>query len=517
MTSRPLRLPTLFVLILLPVVLASCTTRGEQETQPNILFIFLDDHSAKAISAYGSEINTTPNIDRLAQEGLRFDRCYVTNSICAPSRATVLTGKYNHLNGQLINGPEFDGSQQTFPKLLQAAGYQTAIVGKWHLKSAPTGFDHYEILIGQGPYYNPPIRTATDTTVIEGYTTDVITDLTLDWLQNDRDEERPFMLMYQHKAPHRRWDPGPDHLTMYDDVEIPEPETLWDDYSNRASPAANQTMRIADDLGAMDLKIEPPPRLTPEQLEAWNAAYGPKNDEIRENPRTGEDLVRWKYQRYIKDYLRTVASVDDNLGRVLDYLDESGLSDNTVVIYNSDQGWYLGEHGWYDKRWMYEESLRTPLLVRWPGVVTPGSTNSDMVSNVDFAATFLELAGAEIPQDLQGRSLKPFLTGETPDDWRSSFYYQYYEYPGAHCVQRHYGVRTDRFKLIYYYMIDEWELFDTDADPNELNNVYDDPAYSDTVAELKAELERLRASLQVPEDDRPMGECTNDTPAWMGF
>ena len=489
----------------------------EEKNPPNIIFIFTDDHSASAVSAYGSVINETPNIDRIAEEGMLFQNCFVTNSICAPSRATILTGKYSHLNGQLTNGQIFDGGQQTFPKLLREAGYETAMIGKWHLRSDPTGFDYWRVLLGQGPYYNPPMRSVDDTLQLTGYTTDIITDLTLEWLEEKRDPAKPFMVMYQHKAPHRRWEPGPDHLTMYDDVDIPEPPTLFDDYTGRTTAASIQNMQISNNLTARDLKITPPPNLTDEQLAVWNAAYGPKNDDIRENPLSGEDFIRWKYQRYIKDYLRSVASVDDNIGRILDYLDTSGLADNTIVIYNSDQGWYLGEHGWYDKRWMYEESLRTPLVVRWPGHITPGTRNEDFVSNVDFAATFLDLAGAPIPEDLQGQSLKSLFIGETPEDWRTSFYYQYYEYPGAHCVQRHYGVRTDRYKLIYFYLLDEWELFDLEEDPNELQSVYSDPAYADIVTELKTELERLRLQYEVPEDTRPSGECNYDAEGWEGY
>lgn len=503
---------------LLGPALSACTPRPDAQ-RPNILFVFTDDHSARAISAYGSKINTTPHMDRLAQEGMRFDRCFVTNSICAPSRAVILTGKHSHLNGQLTNRESFDGSQQTFPKLLQQAGYQTAIVGKWHLRSAPTGFDHYEVLFGQGPYYNPRFWTNGDTLAYTGYTTDLITDRTLDWLETTRDPQKPFLLMYQHKAPHRRWEPGPDHLITYDDVDIPEPETLWDDYQGRSPAAAMQNMQLSENLSARDLKITPPPDLTPEQLDLWLAAYAPKNDALRNSPLHGEALTRWKYQRYIKDYLRTVASVDDNLGRVLDYLDQSGLAENTIVVYNSDQGWYLGEHGWYDKRWMYEESFLTPLIVRWPGRIAAGRVNTDFVSNLDFAATFMDLAGVEVPADVQGRSLKPIFLDRTPADWRKSMYYHYYEYPASHCVQRHYGVRTDRYKLIYFYQIDEWELFDLQTDPNELNSRYADPALAPVVASLKTELARLRAQYQVPEDTTPLPAtpCTHDSEGWMGF
>lgn len=507
-----IKTPIVLLLLLLP----GCTSTPEN-APPNIIFIFTDDHSAKAISAYGSVINETPNMDRLAAEGMLFQNCFVTNSICAPSRATILTGTYNHINGQITNRETFDGTQLTFPKLLGEAGYETAMIGKWHLRSAPTGFDYWRVLIGQGPYYNPPIRTATDTIQYTGYTTDIITDIALDWLQKERSPDKPFMMMYQHKAPHRRWDPSPDHLTMYDDVEIPEPETLFDDYTGRTSAASLQNMQISENLSARDLKIIPPPELNPEQLEVWNAAYGPKNEAIRANPLTGEALVKWKYQRYIKDYLRAVASVDDNIGRLLAYLEESGLDENTIVIYNSDQGWYLGEHGWYDKRWMYEESLRTPLIVRWPGHIQPGSVNSDFVSNLDLAATFLDLAGVSIPANMQGKSLKPLFMGETPQDWRKTHYYHYYEYPASHCVHRHYGVRSDRYKLIYFYELDEWELFDLQEDPNELKSVYDDPDYTSVLTEMKDELDRLRDEYAVPEDNRPQGECHFDTEVWNGY
>jgi len=508
---------TLLLLLMLLCLAGSACKNGGEETEsasaderPNIIFIFTDDHSARAISAYGSTINETPNLDRLANEGMRFDRCFVTNSICAPSRAVILTGKHSHLNGQLSNLETFNGQQQTFPKLLQQAGYETALIGKWHLKSEPTGFDHWQVLIGQGPYYNPRFLVPGDTIQITGYTTDIITDQALEWLENERDASKPFLLMYQHKAPHRGWHPGPDHYTTYEDVEIPEPPTLFDDYAGRASPAADQGMTIANHLDVADLKLNPPASMNAEQIEVWRTVYDPRNEAFHAANLQGDDLTRWKYQRYIKEYLRTVDGVDDNVGRLLEYLDQAGLADNTVVIYSSDQGWYLGEHGWYDKRWMYEESLMTPLIVRWPGHITPGTTSDAMVSNLDFASTFLDLAGAAIPADMQGRSLKPLFTGPTPADWRTSVYYHYYEYPGWHCVERHYGVRTDRYKLIYYYNRDEWELFDLDTDPHELNSVYADPAYASMVEALKTELTRLRQQYAVPEDTRPPGQCIPD-------
>lgn len=450
---------------------ADAADKGKAE-RPNILFIMSDDHAYQALGCYGSKINTTPNLDRIAREGVRFDNCFVTNSICGPCRAVILTGKYSHLNGFIRNGNRFNAEQQTFPKLLQKAGYQTAIVGKWHLGSDPTGFDYWNVLLGQGPYYNPPMKTSAGVVKHQGYTTDIITDLTLDWLQNVRDAKRPFMLMYQHKAPHRNWQRGPKYVDKYAGVDIPEPETLFDDYSGRTSAASKQEMTVARHLNKSDLKIPPPEGLT------------------------GKDLVRWKYQTYIKDYLSCIDSVDENVGRVLDYLDKSGLADNTVVIYTSDQGFYLGDHGWYDKRWMYEESLRTPLVIRWPKHIKPGSVNKEIVLNLDFAETFLDLAGVKVPADMQGRSFAPMLEGKEIADWRQEMYYHYYEFPAVHMVARHYGVRTDRHKLIHFYQNNEWELFDLEKDPNELQSVYDDPAYADVVKDLKERIKSLQKQYQ---------------------
>jgi len=480
---------------------------GGATERPNILFIFTDDHAPHAIGAYGSVINATPNIDQLAMQGMRFKHAFVTNSICAPSRAVLLTGKHSHINGQLTNRQRFDSTQQTFPKLLREAGYTTALIGKWHLQSNPTGFDHWEVLPGQGHYYNPDFISAEGTSRVTGYVTDIITDKVLAWLRDGRDPNQPFMLMYHHKAPHREWEPGPDHLTLYDDIEIPEPPTLFDDYVGRSSAARTQEMTLAEHLYSTDLKLPPSAADTPrdievrhrtidrmndEQLAAWNAAYGPKNQAFLEANLEGKDLIRWKYQRYIKDYLRTIASVDDNLGRLTRYLDESGLSENTIVIYASDQGFYLGDHGWYDKRFIYEESLRFPLIVKWPGSVEPGSLSDQMISNLDLAPTFLDMAQAEVPPDLQGRSLVPILKGEPVSDWRNSVYYHYYEFPGVHAVPRHYGVRTERYKLVHFYAKGEWELFDLEEDPQELRSVYDDPAYADVQKTLLLELERLQ-------------------------
>ena len=495
-------------LLVLPAIVAATLAAprlqaGDRDASepPNIVFIFADDHAYQAISSFGSTINQTPQIDRLAEQGMRFPYCLVTNSICGPSRATILTGKYSHLNGFFRNGNRFNGAQTTFPKLLQDAGYQTAIIGKWHLETDPTGFDHWEILPGQGEYYNPPMIRMGERVQHQGYTTEIIADLSLEWLKADRDPDRPFLLMCQHKAPHRDWQPAPDQLGAYADETIAEPPTLFDDYEGRGTAARTQDMTIRDTMTPRDLKFETPRNLGPEQRARWEAAYGPRNAEFASLGLSGDALVRWKYQRYIKDYLRCINSVDEAVGRVLDYLDEAGLAENTIVVYSSDQGFYLGEHGWFDKRWMYEESLRTPLLVRWPGVVEPGTVSDAMVSNLDFAETFLDAAGVEVPDAMQGRSLVPILRGEEPDDWRSSFYYHYYEYPGAHSVRRHDGVRTDRYKLIHFYDLGEWELYDLQRDPSELRSCYDDPQYADVRSRMTAELARLREELEVPEDE----------------
>ncbi|MEM1443856.1 MAG: sulfatase [Verrucomicrobiota bacterium] len=497
-------IPRFFIVLFTLLAMASGL---HAETKPNIVFIFTDDHCEQALSAYDATRMATPNLDRIANGGMKFTRCYVTNSICGPSRAVIQTGKYSHLNGFVRNGNTFDGSQQTFPKLLREAGYQTAVIGKWHLKSTPQGFDYFDVLIGQGPYYNPPmllgdINAEPEKHEHTGYTTDIIRDKTLAWLKEQRDPDKPFMLMFQHKAPHRRWEPGPKYLNWLDDVEIPEPATLFDDYSNRASPAANQTMEIKRHLTPADLKLVAPTNLTPYQLEVWNKAYHKKNSDFlsRRDTMTEKEVIKWKYQRYVKDYLRCVKSVDDSVGDVLDYLEEAGLAENTLVIYASDQGWYLGEHGWYDKRWMYEESLKTPLLAKWPGVIEPGSTSDLIVSNLDFAETFLDAAGVAVPDDMQGKSLVPIFEGETPEDWRKSFYYHYYEFPGAHSVARHYGVTDGKHKLIHYYQLEEWELFDLEKDPNELNSVYGDADYAEKEAELKAEIGRLQELYEVGED-----------------
>ncbi len=482
--------------IALPI-LPGCTTMGESaggiNKRPNIIFIMTDDHASHALSCYGSKINETPNLDRIAREGMLFENSFCTNSICAPCRAVILTGKYSHINGVKDNRLKFDGSQQTFPKLLQKAGYQTVMLGKWHLKTDPTGFDYWNILPGQGAYYNPVMIEMGQRKKHTGYVTDIITDYALNWLKN-RNNDKPFCMMFHHKAPHRNWQPDAKHLTMYDDVTIPEPDTLFDDYANRGRAAKEQDMSIEKTMNQNDLKLVPPQNLTPEQKTLWDAAYKPKNEAFRKANLQGKDLVRWKYQRYIKDYLRCIASVDDNVGRVLDYLDETGLADNTVVVYTADQGFYLGDHGWFDKRFMYEESLRMPLMIRHPGEIKAGSVSKDIVLNLDFGPTLLDFAGVTAPEDMQGQSFRKVLQRKTPRDWRKSMYYHYYEYPGAHSVKRHYGVRTRQYKLIHFYNdIDEWELYDLKKDPHEMKNVYNDSAYTKVAKDLKAELKKLRA------------------------
>jgi arylsulfatase A-like enzyme len=495
---------TIKLLAAIIAVLGCAAIAGAADAKrPNIVFIFSDDHAYQAISAYGDsrKLLETPNLDRIAREGMRFDRCLVPNSICGPSRATILTGLYSHRNGFYNNSnSRFDGSQTTFPKLLKAAGYQTAIVGKWHLISEPTGFDHWQILPGQGIYYNPPMIRNGQKIVEQGYVTDIITERSIEWLKG-RDKSKPFVLMAQHKAPHREWSPALRHLGHNGDRKYPEPETLFDDYANRGAAERDQDMTIAKTMNRGDLKLNGPPKeLNADQQAQWNAYYEPRNEQFRKDDPQGADLVRWKYQRYMHDYLGCVKAVDESVGQILKYLDDEGLADNTIVVYASDQGFYLGEHGWFDKRWIFEESLRTPLLIRWPGVVKPGSVNHDIVSNVDFAQTFLAATGTPAPDSMQGRSLGPLLAGKTPDDWRKSFYYHYYEYPVPHRVRPHHGVVTNRYKLVQFDGDGEsyTELFDLKDDPRELRSVADDPSHQATRKELEAEMTRLRTELKVP-------------------
>ena len=511
--------------LILAILLTMVGVVGAQETEkkPNIVFIFSDDHAWQTISAYSDKLMKTPNFDRIAKDGIVFKNAYVPNPICGPSRANVLTGKYSHANHYYRNGTEpFDVSQWTFPKQMQSAGYDTAIIGKWHLgnDAVPPGFNYSLVLVGQGAYYNPTFIEDPkgdgnrERIQITGYATDVITDRSLDWLKKQRaqDPDKPFMLMLQHKAPHRPWMPALRHLDAFENDTIPEPPTLFDDYEGMPRAARLADMRIADTMNDNDLKLKRMAGLNDEQRAVWDAKYGPRNEAFRKMNLKGKDLVRWKYQRYVKDYMRCILAMDENIGRVLDYLDEANLTKDTIVIYCSDQGFFMGEHGWFDKRWIYEESLRTPFMVRWPGHTPPGTVSKDIVSVIDFAPTFLDIAGQPIPADVQGRSMLPLLNGKTPDDWRKSFYYHYYEYPGWHSVRKHYGVVDGRYKLAYFYEMDmeEWLLVDLEADPLEQRNFYNDPKYADVQARLHAELEKLRADLKVPEKDPkesyPVGE-----------
>ena len=462
--------------------------RAQQDkVRPNIVYIMSDDHAAHAISAYGSKINQTPNIDRLARDGIRFNHCYAVNSICTPSRATIITGKYSHINGVPVFN-RFDGSQPTIAKYLQAAGYYTGIFGKWHLESEPTGFDKWTILPGQGIYHNPAFLEQGGRRVVKGYVTDIITDMSIEFIKS-RTAGRPFFLMCHNKAPHRNWQPDEKHAKMYEDKEIPEPATLRDDYSTRTDAAHETTMTVAKHLTKADLKGDPPAGLT------------------------GDALLKWKYQRYMQDYLRCVASIDDNVGRLLDFLDKEGLRDNTIVIYTSDQGFFLGDHGWYDKRFMYEESIKMPFLVRWPGIAKAGAVQDGLAINPDFAPTFMAAAGLPVPADMQGRSLVPLMGGERPADWRKSFYYRYYHDPGDHNTRAHYGVRTDTHKLIYFWKKNQWEMYDLVNDPNELKNLYNDPSQKDVIEKLKAELYRLKKELK---DDDQFADSQPDDDAGGG-
>lgn len=496
---------------------ASPTVGAESDSRPNILFIMSDDHAWQAISAYGrpdgTRVNQTPSIDRIASEGMRFDRFFVENSICAPSRAAFLTGCFSTRHGVPTNAEVFDGTQPTWPAMLQDSGYRTGVFGKWHLKSDPVGFDDWKVLIGQGPYYNPPMKTPEGRVRVPGYTTDLITEQGVDALRRfaaGRDEDgRPFALIVQHKAPHRRWDPNPRHFRLYDDVMVPEPETLLDDYAGRSPASTLQTMTIARHLDPRDLKLIPPPELDETQALAWNAYYDDVNAAykaaVESGELSGDDLTRAKYQRYVKDYLECVAAVDEGVGRILDELDDLGIADDTLVIYTSDQGWYLGEHGWYDKRWMYEESFRTPFIVRWPDRIDGGVTSDLLAQNIDLAPTLLDLAGIDPPERMHGESFAAHLRSggrATPEDWRDAVYYRYYESEGPHTVPKHDGIRTDRWKLIRFPEVDPdgdgpagpgcWELYDLVADPDELKSLADDPAHAEIRAGLEARLEQLR-------------------------
>jgi len=470
--------------------------------RPNIVFIMTDDHAAHAISAYGSRVNSTPSLDRLAREGALLRSVFATNSICTPSRAAILTGQYSHVNGVTMFN-RFDSSRTTVARRLQAGGYYTGMIGKWHLGSDPVGFDWWEILPGQGAYVNPVLYTATDEKTYTGrYATDVITDLAIDFIKN-RPRNKPFFLMLHHKAPHRPWEPDAAHGSRFADRWIPEPETFWDSYDTRTDALHENQQRVAADLTRRDLKLQPPAGLQGAQLTAWLTTKPDTVTTMRNGEPvtlTGEALTRWKYQRLMQDYLATVQSVDDNVGRVLDFLDRNSLSKNTMVIYTSDQGFFLGDHGLFDKRFMYEESLRMPFLVRWPATIKAGTRSDAVALNVDFAPTFLEAAGLPVPGDMQGRSILPILRGRTPADWRTSMYYRYYHDPGNHNTRAHYGVRTRTHKLIHFWKKDQWELFDLVNDPHELHNLYGEPGQEALAAALKQELAKLKR--EVRDDDQ---------------
>lgn len=467
------------------------------QERPNILFIMTDDHAAHAISAYGSKVNQTPHLDRLGKEGMRLGNCFAVNSICTPSRATILTGKYSHLNGcPTFN--RFDGSQSTVSKHLLRGGYHTGMIGKWHLGSDPTGFDRWTILPGQGAYHDPLFLEPEGNRVIKGYVTDIITDLAIDFLEK-RPKDKPFFLMCHHKAPHRSWEPDAKHKAMFANRKIAEPATLRDRYEGRADALEECEQKVFTDLTRRDLKLEPPDDLKGPQRNQWLNVKPTEVEIVRDGRKEvlkGAALDAWKYQRYMQDYLACVQSVDDNVGRLLDYLDKAGLASNTVVIYTSDQGFFLGDHGLYDKRFMYEESIRMPFLVRWPGRIRPGSVQEALAINADFAPTFMELAGLQTPAEMQGRSLVPLFAGGKPGDWRESFYYRYYHDPGHHNTRAHYGVRTSTHKLIYFWRKDQWELYDLVRDPEESHNVYHDPDQQPLVTRLKAEMYRLKKELK---------------------
>ena len=516
----------LIYIIFLPLYISySCSS---DHARPNILFIMSDDHAYQAISAYDDRLIETPNIDRIAQEGILFTNASVTNSICAPSRAVILTGKHSHLNGKIDNNAKFDDSQTTFPQLFQKAGYQTAMFGKLHFGNNPKGVDDFLILPGQGNYINPKFIGKEGDTIITGYVTDIITDLTLNWLDSKRDKEKPFMMMYLHKAPHRPWWPSPEKFAEFYEKEFLEPETLFDDYSGRGTAAKTAEMNILTHMQYMhDSKIRPETlkemdnvqpeikyirgetvvrpgpdgfmrpfsRANEDQKAKYNITLDKINNDFKNNwPKMNDkEKMKWKFQRYMQDYLATISSVDDNIGRVLDYLEETGLNENTIVVYTSDQGFYLGEHGWFDKRFIYDESFKIPLMIKWPNIIKPGTTNDEMVQNLDFAQTFLEAAMIEAPKDMQGESIIPLLKGDVEKWDRDAVYYHYYEYPSVHMVKRHYGIVNKEFKLVhFYYDVDEWELYDRINDPNEMTNVYNNPDYKDIVKKLTEELYELR-------------------------
>jgi arylsulfatase A-like enzyme len=486
---------------------------AQQSNRPNIIYIMSDDHAYQAISAYGFGLNNTPNIDKLAANGMLFNRAFVTNSICGPSRAVMLTGKHSHINGFKDNHSTFDGNQQTVAKLLHDNGYTTAVIGKWHLISDPQGFDYWNVLPGQGEYYNPVFNENGVRKTVNGYVTNITTDFAISWL-DQRDKEKPFFLIYQQKAPHRNWMPEEKYYHLFDSTQFPVPSNYFDDYKTRTKAASQQEMEIAADMKdeydlklAFDLPKEKQVglaanwqniynRLTPDEKKKWETAYGPSNEAFRKANLGGKELAIWKYQRYMKDYLRCVQSVDDNVGRLMEYLRANGLDKNTIIIYTSDQGFYLGEHGWFDKRFMYEESFRTPLIISWPGVTKKTVTNS-MVQNLDFAETILDMAGLPIPSDMQGKSMVPVLKGKQKGNLHDALYYHFYENQ-EHKVAKHIGVRTDRYKLIYFYENNDWELYDLEKDKKEMNNVYGQPTYKKVQERMMKKLNELKAQYKDP-------------------
>jgi uncharacterized sulfatase len=485
---------------------------GQREQQPNIIFIMSDDHAEQAISAYGhplSRIAPTPNIDRIAQNGALFMNNYVANSISGPSRAAILTGKHAHKNGFRQNDDGgFDGSQQTLPKIFQNNGYQTAIIGKWHLKTKPTGFDFWKILNGQGEYNNPFFITEQDTTRHMGYVTDIITDFTKDWLDN-REKDEPFFLMMTHKAPHRNFVPAERHYRLYEHTVFPMPDNFFDDYKGRPAAAHQQMMISRDMMPGYDLKITTGVdsneladadgrwflrnEMTEDEQKRFFEAYRERNNDFHTTQRTEKELAEWKFQRFLQDYLATVKAVDESVGEILDYLKATGLDKNTIVVYTTDQGFFLGEHGWFDKRFMYEESFGMPFLMSYPGHIDAGSKVWGLTQNIDFAPTFLDMADIDVPNDMQGVSFKEMVkSGKTPRNWRKSLYYHYYEYPGAHSVKAHFGVKMERYKLIYFYQDDVWELYDLKKDPSEMHNIYGRFGTRRITRKLKQELIRLQ-------------------------
>lgn len=496
----------LFIIYLL---ISSCAEK-EEPLRPNILYIMTDDHTQQALHAYGHGLLDKvyfPNMDRLAKEGALFRNSFVTNSICAPSRAVLLTGKYSHINGKIDNMAPFDWDQANYPKILQASGYETALIGKIHLGGKPQGYNYSLTLPDQGNYYNPEfIKNGEEELKFEGHCEALIPQFVIDWLENDWDRNKPFAINYHTKAPHRNWMPEEKYLDFLEDREFEFPENFFDDYSGRGSAAKEQEMEIVNDMfWGWDMKFDENPftgepsrlpapfgRMTEEQMQAWNAVYAPSNEAFLKEMPTGEELAKFMFHRYLRDYLKVVKSVDDGIGQVLDYLESKGLLDDTIIIYTSDQGFYLGEHGWYDKRFMYEQSLSTPLLVRYPKEIKPGTVVNEMVLNLDHAPTILDYAGLAIPSDMQGKSWRTLTTGSNVP-WRDAIYYHYYEYPGPHMVKRHYGVRTDRYKLIHFYHdVDEWEMYDLKNDPDEMNSIYNDPKSADIQESLHTRLEELR-------------------------